>query len=220
MPSLKARANHITCVTCVQLKRGCSWVAQYMLLQCGETWERAGLEVAEEDLSKWYWGVIKPKSSYVIREGDDTKGKKCALAKGKEMVSSDEEEVEEPVVSGGGGEGTGKKKNGAGHPASVKGKGRAVGSDGDEGLAGGEGTGGKKGGARLSALAKGKGRVVGGEGNGEQAEGSCSGGRGKAVGSKDPVPLMVRLPAPLQGSLSSKADNIMCEAFTLNFSHS
>jgi len=125
------------------------------------------------------------------------------------MVLSDEEEVEEPVVSRGGGEGTGKKKNGAGHPASAKGKGRAVGGNGDEGPVGGEGTGLKKGGARPSALAKGKGRVVSGEGNGEQAEGSCSGGRGKAVGSKDPLLLMVRLPAPSQGSLSLKADNVM-----------
>jgi len=165
------------------------------------------LEVAE-DLSQWYWEVIKPKSSYVVWEGDDTKGKKHALVKGKETVLSDEEEVEEPVVSRGGGEGTGKKKSGAGHPASAKGKGRAVGGNGDEGPAGREGTGGKKGGARLSALAKGKGRVVGGKGNGEQVEGSCSGGRGKAVGSKDPVPLIVRLPAPLQGSLSLKVDNI------------
>jgi len=49
---------------------------------------------------------------------------------------------------------------------------------------------------------------VSGEGNGEQAEGSRSGGRGKAVGLKDPLPLMVRLPAPLQGSLSLKADNV------------
>ena len=114
------------------------WVAQYMLLRCGGTWERAGLEVAEEDLSQWYWEVIKPKSPYVIREGDDTRGKKRALAKGKGMVSSDEEEVEEPVVSGGGREGTGKKKNGAGHPALAKGKGRAVGGRGDEGPAGGD----------------------------------------------------------------------------------
>jgi len=180
-----------------------------MLLRCGGTWERAGLEVAEEDLSQWYWEVIKPKSPYVIREGDDTRGKKRALAKGKGMVSSDEEEVEEPVVSGGGGEGTGKKKNGAGHPVLAKGKGRTVGGKGDEGPAGGEGTGLKKGGTRPSALAKGKGRVVSGEGNGEQAEGSRSGGRGKAVGSKDPLPLMVRLPVPSQGLLSLKADNVM-----------
>jgi len=76
-----------------------------MLLRCGGTWERVELEVKEEDLSQWYWEVIKPKSPYVIREGDDTRGKKRALAKGKGTVSSDEEEVEEPVVSGGGGEG-------------------------------------------------------------------------------------------------------------------
>jgi len=135
-----------------------------MLLRCGGTWERAGLEFVEEDLSQWYWEVIKPKSPYVVQEGDDIRGKKRASVKGKGTVSSDEEEVEEPVVSGGGGEGTGKKKNGAGHPVSAKGKGRAVGGEGDEGPAGGEGTGLKKGGARPSALAKGKGRVVSGEG--------------------------------------------------------
>jgi hypothetical protein len=75
-----------------------------MLQKCGGIWEKADLEVEEDDFYKWYLEVMKLQSPYVVREGDGTKGKKRASAKGKGKgkgrVSSDEEEADEPVVSG------------------------------------------------------------------------------------------------------------------------
>jgi hypothetical protein len=145
------RSNRITCLTCAQLKKGCSHVARYMLQKCGCTWEKAGLEVEEEDFYKWYPEIMKPQSPYVVREGDETKGKKRAAAKGKgkgkAKALSDEEEDDGSVVSGGGGEG-------------------AVGATG---------------GAAYSPMTTGRERVLGSNGNKEQAEGSQSGGRGKRV---------------------------------------
>jgi predicted nucleic acid-binding Zn-ribbon protein len=153
-----------------------------MLQKCGGTWEKAGLEVDEEDFYKWYPEIMKPQSPYVVREGDETKGKKRAAAKGKgkgkAKALSDEEEDDGSVVSGGGGEG-------------------AVGETG---------------GAAYSPMTTGRERVLGGDGNKEQAEGSQSGGRGKGVGSTDAGsegPLKVRIPARSQGLLPSKADSVI-----------
>jgi hypothetical protein len=166
-PSTTPRLNQITCSTCAQLKKGCSRVARYMLQKCGGTWEKAGLEVEEEDFYKWYLEIMKPQSPYVVQEGDETKGKKHAVAKGKGKAKakalSDEEEDDGSVVSGGSGEG-------------------AVGETG---------------GAAYSPMTTGRERVLGGDGNKEQVEGSQSGGRGKGVGSTDAGsegPLKVRIP--------------------------
>jgi len=143
MPSMAPQTNRITCSTCSQLKWGCSQVARYLLQKCGETWERAGLEIAEEDFYEWYWEVMKPHSPYVVKEGDETKGKKHVLVKGKAKAQAkvpfDEEGEDEPEV-GEGVEATG-GENGSAGPSGlgkgkgpsilVKGKGRAAGSKGD-----------------------------------------------------------------------------------------
>jgi hypothetical protein len=155
-----------------------------MLQKCGGNWEKAGLEIEEEDFYKWYPDIMKPQSPYIVREGDETKGKKRAAAKGKAKgkakakALSDEEEDGQSVVSGGGGEGAVGETSGAGYSPMTTGKGRALGSDGNK----------------------------------EQAEGSQSGGRGKGVSSTDAGlegPLTVRIPPRSQGSFPSKTDNVM-----------
>ncbi|KIK02682.1 hypothetical protein K443DRAFT_5958 [Laccaria amethystina LaAM-08-1] len=115
MPSTTQRSNQIMCLTCAQLKEGCSRVAQYMLQKCTGIWEKESLEIEEEDFYKWYPEVMKPQSPYIIREGDETKGKKCAAVKGKEKekVLSNEEEDDESVVSGGSREGAVGETSGA-----------------------------------------------------------------------------------------------------------
>ena len=59
-----------------------------MLQKHGEVWKEAGLEIEEEDFYDWYTEIMKPKSSYVIREGEEAKAKKHALAKGKAKVKA------------------------------------------------------------------------------------------------------------------------------------
>jgi len=144
--------NRITCSTCSQLKRGCSWVARYLLQKCGETWERVGLEIMEEDFYEWYWEVMKPHSPYVVKEGDETKGKKHVLVKGKAKAQAkvpfDEEGEDKPEVGEGveatvgenGGTGPSGLGKGKGPSVLAKGKGRAVGGKGDvQAVAGSQG---------------------------------------------------------------------------------
>ena len=116
----------------------------YLLQKCGETWEKAGLDIAEEDFYEWYSEVMKPQSPYVIQEGDKTKGKKHASAKGKGKAPINKEGEDASEV-GKGVEATGGKKGGAGPSGlakgkgpsvSVKGKGRVADSEGDVGAVG------------------------------------------------------------------------------------
>jgi len=151
-----------------------------------------GLEITEEDFYEWYWEVMKPHSPYVVKEGDETKGKKHVLAKGKGKVQAkvpfDEEGEDKPEV-GKGVEATGGENGGAGPSGLGKGKGASV-------------------------SAKGKGRAAGSEGDVRAAAGSQGGGRVKGVGSKGVGMegaglLMVKIPVPSQSSSSSKVDNVI-----------
>jgi hypothetical protein len=179
MPSTTSRSNRITCSTCALAKKGCTRVARYMLQKCGGVWEKADLEIEEDDFYKWYPEVMKLQSPYVVREGDGTKGKKRASAKGKGKgkgrVSSDEEEADEPVVSRGSREGIVGETSRAGYSPMTMEKGRGMGSGGNK----------------------------------ERAEESQNGGRGKGEGSAaagSESPLKLRISAPSQGS---KTDNVI-----------
>jgi hypothetical protein len=143
-----------------------------MLQKCGGIWEKADLEVEEDDFYKWYPEVMKLQSPYVVREGDGTKGKKRASAKGKGKgkgrVSSDEEEADEPVVSGGGGEIVGETSRARYSPMSTE-RGRAMGGGGNK------------------------------ERAEESRNGGRSKGEGSAAAGSE-GPLKLRIPAPSQGS--------------------
>ena len=151
-----------------------------------------GLEIVEEDFYEWYWEVMKPQSPYVIKEGDETKGKKHVLAKGKGKAKAKgpiNEEGEDESEVGEGVEATGGENSGAGPSGLAKGKGPSI-------------------------SAKGKGRVAGSEGNVGMVGWSQGGGRVKGVGSKgsgtEGVGLLtVGIPVLLRGSSSSKVDNVI-----------
>jgi len=155
-----------------------------------------GLEIVEEDIHEWYWEVMKPQSPYIVKEGDETKGKKCAsvkgkgMAKGKGPISEEgEDKSEDKSEVGEGVEATGGENGGAGPSGlakrkgpsiSVKGKGRVSGSKGNIGVAG---------------QSQGRGRVKGVGSKGAGTEGAGS--------------LTVRIPVPSQGSSSLKVENII-----------
>jgi len=88
-----------------------------------------GLEIVEEDFYEWYWEVMKPHSAYVIKEGDETKGKKHVSAKGKGKAKAKgpmDEEGEDKSEVGKGVEATGGENSGAGPSGLGKGKGSSI----------------------------------------------------------------------------------------------